>query len=127
MIHHALTELRALRERVPGVTNSLLAAVDGLLVVADAEETVDTESLSALAAAGLGLARRTSAALGQGVFRQNVVYSSAGYLAVYAVGDGALMAVLGDEGLQIGRLHQEAQPTIERIAAIFSAPEAAAS
>jgi predicted regulator of Ras-like GTPase activity (Roadblock/LC7/MglB family) len=114
-------ELRTLREQVTGITDTMIAAVDGLLIMADTADTIDPDGISALAAADLGLARTTTAALGQGTFRQTVVYSSGGYMAVYAVGRTALMVVLGDEGLNIARLHQESQPVIERIDSILSA------
>jgi predicted regulator of Ras-like GTPase activity (Roadblock/LC7/MglB family) len=114
-------ELNGLRERVAGVTDTLLAANDGLLIMADTSENIDAERISALAAADLGIARRTSEMAGHGAFRQTVVYSSGGCLAVYAVGTLALMVVFGDEGLDVTRLHQESQPAIERINSILTA------
>jgi len=114
-------ELNALRRRVNGVTDTLVAGVDGLLIVADTEDRIDPESVSALAAAHLGLAHTTAATIGQGAFRQAVVRSSGGYLAVYSVDRLALMVVLGDEGLDIGRLHHASLPTIERIGSILTA------
>ena len=114
-------ELRALRERVTGITNTVIAAADGLLILADTEDGIDPAGISALAAADLGLARRTTSVTRQGVLRQSVVHSSGGYMAVYAVGKRALMVVLGDEGLDITRLHQESQPVIQRIDSILSA------
>ncbi|AHH93573.1 roadblock/LC7 domain-containing protein [Kutzneria viridogrisea] len=122
MSHDALAaQLHALREQVAGITDTLIAAVDGLLIVADAADTVDIESVSALAAADLGLARRTATAIGQGTFRQTVVYNSGGCMAVYAIGRSALMVVLGDEGLDIGLLQLESQPVIECIGSILAA------
>ncbi|SDM17729.1 roadblock/LC7 domain-containing protein [Allokutzneria albata] len=114
-------ELRALREQVTGITNTVIAAADGLLILADTEDGIDPAGLSALAAADLGLARRTTAVTRQGTLRQTVVHNSGGYMAVYAVGKRALMVVLGDEGLNIGRLHHESQPVIKRIDSILSA------
>lgn len=114
-------ELNELRERVAGITDTLLAANDGLLIMADTSDHLDAEGISALAAADLGLARTTSAATGQGAFRQTVVYSSSGCMAVYAVGSMALMVVLGDEGINVTQLHQESQPIIERINSVLSA------
>lgn len=114
-------ELNGLRERVAGVTDTLIAANDGLLIMADTSEDIDAEGISALAAADLGIARRSSEMAGQGAFRQAVVYSSGGCMAVYAVGTLALMVVLGDEGLNVTRLHQESQPAIERITSILTA------
>ncbi|QUQ64245.1 roadblock/LC7 domain-containing protein [Kutzneria sp. CA-103260] len=122
MDHDALgLQLHALREKVAGVTDTVIAAADGLLIAADAARVLDLDCISALAAADLGLARRTTAATSQGSFRHTVVRGSGGCMALYAVGNGALITVLGDEGLDIGRLHIEAQPVIERIGSILSA------
>lgn len=113
-------EMQALREHVTGVTDTVIAAADGIPIIADVAESLDPGSISALAAADLGLARRASEVTRRGMLRQTVVYSSGGYMAVYAVDRMALIVVLGDEGLNIGRLHQEAQPAIERIASILA-------
>ncbi|GAB2850722.1 roadblock/LC7 domain-containing protein [Lentzea nigeriaca] len=122
MNHDVLAaELHGLRERVTGITDTLIAANDGILIMADMSDRIDTEVISALAAADLGIARRTSEVAGQGAFRQTVVFSSNGCMAVYAVGALALMVVLGDEGLNVTRLHQESQPAIERINSVLTA------
>ena len=52
-----LAELRALRDRVIGVTDTALASRDGLIICADTAD-LDPESMAALGAASLGLARR---------------------------------------------------------------------
>lgn len=113
-------ELTALRRQVSGVTDTIVAGVDGLLIVADTEDRIDPEGVSALAAAHHGPAHTTAAATGQGAFRRSVVHSSGGYLAVYSVDRLALMVVLGDEGLDIGRLHHASRPAIERIGSILT-------
>ncbi|MEY9874716.1 putative regulator of Ras-like GTPase activity (Roadblock/LC7/MglB family) [Streptacidiphilus sp. MAP12-33] len=110
-----VAEIRGLRERLPGITDAAVAAVDGLLVAADTAAEVDPESLAALAAASLGLARRTAAVSGRGPLRRTVTYCGGGYAVVYAVGETALLAVLGDEGLDLARLHLEAGALIERL------------
>lgn len=123
MNHEALVaELHMLRERVTGITDTLLVGIDGLLIVAETGDKIDPEGISALAAAELGLARRATAATGQGTFRQSVVYASGGYMAVYAISHEALMVVIGDEGLDIERLYQKLQPAIERLGSILSTP-----
>ncbi|WP_020658302.1 roadblock/LC7 domain-containing protein [Amycolatopsis benzoatilytica] len=113
-------ELRKLRETVAGVTDSVLAAVDGIPIVADAAEGLDPLKLSALAAADLGIARQASEVCGQGTLKQTVVFSSEGYMAVYAIGRVAVLVVLGDKGLNVGRLLFESRPVIERIGAILA-------
>ncbi|MFJ8197576.1 roadblock/LC7 domain-containing protein [Streptomyces sp. NPDC096152] len=117
--------MRGLREQVTGITDTAVAAADGLLIAADTADSIEPESLAALAAAGLGLARRTAEATARGVLRQTVTYGSHGCAAFYAVGDTALMVVLGDEGMDIDRLHRATRPTLRRIDSILTekAPE----
>ncbi|MFF3329058.1 roadblock/LC7 domain-containing protein [Streptomyces sp. NPDC002888] len=126
MDHKALAlEMRGLREQVAGITDTAVAAADGLLIAADTADSIDPEGLAALAAAGLGLARRTAEATDRGALHRTVTYGSHGCAAFYAVGNTALMVVLGDEGLDVERLHRATQPTLDRIGSILTqkAPE----
>ncbi|MFJ4782824.1 roadblock/LC7 domain-containing protein [Streptomyces sp. NPDC001002] len=128
MDHEALTlEMRGLREQVAGITDTALAAADGLLIAADTADSIDPEGLAALAAAGLGLARRTAAATDRGTLRRTVTYGSHGCAAFYAVGDAALMVVLGDEGIDVDHLHRATRQALHRIDLILTekAPEKA--
>ncbi|MFB9908859.1 roadblock/LC7 domain-containing protein [Allokutzneria oryzae] len=112
--------MRKLRENVVGVTDTVIAGVDGIPIIADAAESIDPANVSALAAADLGIARQAVEVIGQGTLSQTVVFSSGGYMAVYAVGRLALMVVLGDKGLNVGRLLYESRPVIERIGSILT-------
>ncbi|WP_406864692.1 roadblock/LC7 domain-containing protein [Streptomyces sp. HUAS MG47] len=121
MNHEALArEMRGLREEVAGITDTAVVAADGLLIAADTGDTIDPEGLAALAAAGLGLARRTALESARGTLRQTVTYGSKGCAAVYAVGDTALMIILGDEGMNVDQLHRASQPTLDRIGALLT-------
>ncbi|MFE3851219.1 roadblock/LC7 domain-containing protein [Streptomyces griseorubiginosus] len=121
MDHQALAlEMRGLREQVTGITDTAVAAADGLLIAADTANSIDPEGLAALAAAGLGLARRTAEASARGTLRRTVTYGSHGCAAFYAVGDTALMVVLGDEGMDVEHLHRATQPTLNRIGSILT-------
>jgi predicted regulator of Ras-like GTPase activity (Roadblock/LC7/MglB family) len=115
-------EMRGLREKVTGITDTAVAAADGLLIAADTADSIDPEGLAALAAAGLGLARRTVGATARGTLRRTVTYGSHGCAAFYAVGDTALMVVIGDEGMDVDGLHRASQPALDRIDTILSAP-----
>ena len=121
MIDHdaLIAEMRGLREQVAGITGTVVAAVDGLLVAADTENGIDPDDLAAVAAAGLSIARRTAAVTDRGALNRTVAYSSRGYAAAYAVGDMALIVVLGDEGLDISQLHRESRSALERIGSIL--------
>ncbi|ARP72067.1 dynein regulation protein LC7 [Streptomyces pluripotens] len=112
--------MRGLREQVTGITDTAVAAADGLLIAADTGDSIDPEGLAALAAAGLGLARRTADATARGVLRQTVTYGSHGCIAFYAIGETALMVVLGDEGVDVDRLHRVTHSTVDRIGSILT-------
>ncbi|WP_156045526.1 hypothetical protein [Herbidospora cretacea] len=45
---------------------------------------------------------------------------------MYAVGSIALLTVLGDEGLDVARLHVEARPTAERLTHLLAGERARA-
>ena len=41
--------------------------------------------------------------------------SSGGYAAIYAVGEAAVLVLLGDEGLDVTRLHRESRSVVDSI------------
>lgn len=109
-----LAQMRALRDRVVGVTDTVLASRDGLIITSDTAD-IDPDNIAALAAAALGLAQRMTAEAGKGSLRQAITLSSGGCVAIYAVGVSGLLVVVGDEGLDSSRLHRESRPTIDAI------------
>lgn len=111
-------ELKSLRERVMGISESVISTADGLLVAADTA-TVHPESASALSAAMLGLGRRTAAEVGLGGLRDVVTRCNGGYVVVLAIGEQALLMVLGDEGLDVAGLHREAPASIRRLGGLL--------
>jgi predicted regulator of Ras-like GTPase activity (Roadblock/LC7/MglB family) len=113
-----LAEMRALRDRVIGITDTALASRDGLIIRADTVD-LDPDNMAALAAASLGLAQRMAAEVGKGTLRQAITRSSGGYIAVYAVGSKALLVVVADVGLDIARLEREAMAAVDRLEAMI--------
>ena len=109
-----LALLRALRDRVVGITDTALASRDGLIITSDTAD-IDPDNLAALAAASLGVAQRMTAEAGRGTLCEATTRGSGGIVAVYAVGTSALLVVVGDEGLDATRLHRESRPTVEAI------------
>jgi predicted regulator of Ras-like GTPase activity (Roadblock/LC7/MglB family) len=109
-----LALLRALRDRVVGITDTALASRDGLIITSDTAD-IDPDNLAALAAASLGVAQRMTAEAGKGTLREATTRSSSGIVAIYAVGTSALLVVVGDRGLDSVRLHRESRPTVEAI------------
>lgn len=118
-----LAEMHALRDRVVGVTDLAVATVDGLLMAADTDESIDAEVLAALTSATVGLARRTGEVLRRGPLHQTLSRFSDGYVVTQAVGDLGLMAVMGDVGMDITRLRVESQLTADRIGRLLAAQQ----
>ncbi|KUN87923.1 hypothetical protein AQJ66_09960 [Streptomyces bungoensis] len=120
-----LDELRRLRTRVPQLTGALAAGVDGLVVAHDTPG-VDPEGLAALTAAALGVAVRVADATGNGGFRELLVRGEHGYVATYAAGRTAVLTLLTQDRVNVGRLHLEGRRAGARIGELLDAAEAAA-
>jgi predicted regulator of Ras-like GTPase activity (Roadblock/LC7/MglB family) len=120
-----LDELRRLRSRMPQLTGALAAGVDGLVIAHDLPG-VDPEGLAALTAAELGVAVRVSDATGKGELRELLVRGEDGYVATYAAGRSAVLTLLTEDRVNVGRLHLEGRRAAARIGELVDAAEAAA-
>lgn len=109
-------ELAGLRHQVVGVTGCIIAGVDGLLILHDSRTPGEPHDVAAMAAAAHGISRTCGGALGQGQFQEVTIRNRDGCLAVYGIGDLALLAVVGDGMVNIARLHLEARPVLGRLA-----------
>jgi uncharacterized protein len=114
-----LAEMHALRERITGITGTAVASRDGLIVREDTGG-MNPDSLAALAATALAVAQRLASEAGQGTLREAMTRSSGGHVAIYAVGARAVLILIGDEGLDVARLHRESRPVVERIEKLLS-------
>ncbi|MCT9928679.1 roadblock/LC7 domain-containing protein [Planotetraspora sp. A-T 1434] len=107
-------ELRELRDQVVGVRGSMVATSDGFLVTHDIPDLEPTR-IAALVAATFGLARQATETTGRGRFREAVARGAEGYLAVFAVSDSSVVAVVGTNDLNIGMLHYQTRDMVKRI------------
>lgn len=114
-----LAEMRALQEKVAGITGTAVASRDGLIVREDTGG-VDPDNLAALAATWLAVAQRMSTEAGQGTLREAMTRSSGGSVTIYAIGAQAVLVLIGDEGLDTGQLHRESQATLDAIRALIN-------
>lgn len=110
-----LAELRRLRGEVEGIDGSIVATSDGLLVTHDLPGA-DPAQIAALIATTLGLARQATVLTGRGDLQEAVIRGKAGYLATFAVGSNAVLAVLGSSELNIGLVHYQTRGVVKRIA-----------
>jgi predicted regulator of Ras-like GTPase activity (Roadblock/LC7/MglB family) len=117
MVHEAdiRGELGRLRARMPDVTGVLAASVDGLVLAEDVPG-VQPEGFAALTAAALGVGLRLTDAAGQRTFRELLIRSELGYIALYAAGEVCVLAVLAGPRVNVGRLHMEARRSGARLA-----------
>ena len=108
-------ELTLIRERVPGVRGSVAATSDGILIAHDVHDLEPTQ-IAALAAAMHAVAVRAILSTESGQLKDVITRASDGYLAVYAAGSAAIVAVLGTTELNIAILNYQARTIIERVA-----------
>ncbi|MEU9287304.1 roadblock/LC7 domain-containing protein [Streptomyces sp. NPDC048275] len=118
-----LDELHRLRARVPQLTGALAASVDGLVLAHDTPG-VEPEGVAALTAAALGVALRMADATGQGEFRELLVRGVNGYVATYAAGASAVLTLLAQDRVNVGRLHLEGRRSGTRIGELVEAATA---
>jgi predicted regulator of Ras-like GTPase activity (Roadblock/LC7/MglB family) len=112
-----LKELGALRSSVSGVDGALVATSDGLLVAHVLPEQEQSQ-VAALISTLMGLARPAVEITGRGELLEAAIHGSGGYLAVYAVGESAVLAVLGRADLNIALLQLRTRPVVERLAGL---------
>lgn len=114
-----LTELGNLRRRMPELTGSVLATADGLVVAHDAHG-IEPDSLAALAAAHLALARRFAHAVNQGELRESVVECDGGYITSYTAGPNALLTLVTSGNANLAMVHHEARRCVRRLVALLA-------
>ena len=114
----ALAELRTLRSGIPGVRGSLVVTSDGLLITHDCPDDDGTEQTGALSSTLLALARHAADLTARGALLDAAVRGADGYFVVYAVGDTAVLAVIGDADLNLAMLHIKTRPVVQRLGAL---------
>ena len=120
-----LEELRRLRARVPQLTGALAADTDGLVLAQDTPG-VDPETVAALTGATRALAAQLADETGQGDLRELLVRGLYGYVATYAAGAGAVVTLLAQDRVNVGRLHLEGRRAGARIGELVDSVAAAA-
>ncbi|MDX3735454.1 MULTISPECIES: roadblock/LC7 domain-containing protein [Streptomyces] len=113
-VRDVLDELQRLRARVPLLSGALAASTDGLVLAHDTPG-VEAEGVAALTAAALGVSIRMTDATGRGAFRELLVRGGNGYIATYAAGSSAVLTLLAEDRINVGRLHLEGRRAGARI------------
>ncbi|MFF5899518.1 roadblock/LC7 domain-containing protein [Streptomyces argenteolus] len=119
-VKDVLDELQRLRARVPLLTGALAASTDGLIVAQDTPG-IEAEGVAALTAAALGVSIRMADATGRGGFRELLIRGENGYIATYAAGSSAVLTLLAEDRINVGRLHLEGRRAGARIGEVVDA------
>jgi predicted regulator of Ras-like GTPase activity (Roadblock/LC7/MglB family) len=114
-----VAELGNLRTRLPELSASVLASADGMVLAHDARD-IEPDSLAALAAAHLALARRFAHAVNHGELRESVVECDAGYITSYAAGPSALLTLVTSGDANLGMVHLEARRSVRRLISLLT-------
>jgi predicted regulator of Ras-like GTPase activity (Roadblock/LC7/MglB family) len=112
-----LQELNTLRSSVSGVEGCVVATSDGLLVAHVLPEQEQSQ-VAALIATMTAVARQAVMLTGRGELLEAAIRGTSGYLAVYAVGDSAVLAVLGRPNVNIALLQLRTRPVVTRLNAL---------
>lgn len=118
-----LEELGRLRNKVPELSGSVLATADGLVVAHDSHG-LEPDTLAALAAAHLALARRFAHAVNHGELRESVVECDGGYITSYTCGRNALLTVVTSGDANLAMVHLEARRCVRRLTKIMAVESA---
>ena len=115
--------------RVVGARHAVVLSADGLLLARSPELSKDdSDHLSAMASAFQSLARGTGRHFGGGQVRQTIVEMEHAHLFVTAAGQGACLAVVGDEDADMGMIAYEMNMLVKRVGGYLStAPRTLAS
>lgn len=114
-----LDELGRLRARLPELSGTVLATTDGLVLAHDAHG-IEPDSIAALSAAHLALARRFAHAVNHGDLRESVVECDRGYITTYTAGPNALLTLVTSGDANLAMVHHEARRCVRRIVAILT-------
>jgi hypothetical protein len=114
-----LEELSRLRARLPELSGSVLATADGMVVAHDAHG-IEPDSIAALAAAHLALARRFAHAVNQGELRESVVECDLGYITSYTAGPNALLTLVSSGNANLAMVHHEARRCVRRLMTLLT-------
>jgi predicted regulator of Ras-like GTPase activity (Roadblock/LC7/MglB family) len=101
--------------RVAPISKAVILSQDGIALGASRSlERDDAEHLAALAAGFHSLAKGAGSHFGGGAVRQTVIEMESGYLFVTAAGNGTCLAVIADQGADLGLVAYEMAVLIRR-------------
>ncbi len=101
---------------VDGVTAALVAGRDGFVIESTAVNPIDTDAVGAIAASSLTSSEAMGAALQLGAMGAVLIECEFGPVAVIPVGPDAVLAVVGNQSANLGRVRTEMRKVRQAVA-----------
>jgi predicted regulator of Ras-like GTPase activity (Roadblock/LC7/MglB family) len=109
-----LDELRGLQDAVGGVVGCVVATSDGLLVASTLADD-EPAQFAALVSTVVSLGRHAVEMTGRGTLREATIRGAEGHVVVHAIGETAVLAVVGRADLNVALLQLHARPAVQRL------------
>lgn len=93
--------------RIEGVTAALVVGRDGFVIEAVSNDSIEADSLGAIAASSLGTSEAMGGELHLGDLGTVLIEFDQGPVAVSPAGPDAVLAVVGNQNVNLGRLRIE--------------------
>jgi predicted regulator of Ras-like GTPase activity (Roadblock/LC7/MglB family) len=103
--------------KLDGVSAAVVVGRDGFVIESVEAGEIDTEALGAMASTGMGTSEAMGAELGKGEMNQMLVELEQGPILLSPLSDDELIAIVGEKGVNIGRIRYELKKNKERIIA----------
>jgi predicted regulator of Ras-like GTPase activity (Roadblock/LC7/MglB family) len=108
-------------QRVPGATQAVVVSSDGLPLAVSAGLDRDSADRFAAVASGLiGLAYGAAGRFGGGAVTEIIVEMEQAFLFVTGISDGSLLAVMADQGCDVGLVGYEMAVLVDRAGAVLT-------
>lgn len=103
--------------RLDGVTAAVVIGRDGFVIEDAVSGEIDTDALGAMASTGMGTSEAMGAELGKGELNQMLVELQNGPILLSPLSEDELIAIVANDGANIGRIRYELKKNRDRITA----------
>ena len=108
-------------DRVPGVNEAVVVSSDGLpLAVSAGLDRESADRFAAVASGLIGLAYGAAGRFGGGAVTEIIVEMERAFLFVTGISDGSLLAVMADQGCDVGLIGYEMAVLVEKAGAVLT-------
>lgn len=103
--------------KLDGVSAAVVVGRDGFVIESAVSGKIDIEALGAMASTGMGTSEAMGMELGKGQLNQMLVELQEGPILLSPLSPDELIAIVADNGANIGRIRYELKKNRERIIA----------